>query len=252
MTGLRLRLLPNFACVILLLELGASALAYQCSKLDDSKWEYQETKLLGWKVHIRKELRESEPEKLAKAMVLLEKQLDEIVRVVPGPAVEKLRRIPLWLSPVYPGEQPRCEYHPGAGWLKEHGRDPAMEKGVEFSNIGIFEAEYRRMPNFALHELAHAYHDQYLDQGFSNPQVSELYRKAKDSGKYEQVEQRFGDGRSANTRAYALSNPAEYFAESTEAYFSTNDFFPFTREQLEKHDPQIAQLLGELWNLPKP
>ncbi|MFN6138673.1 MAG: hypothetical protein ACK480_09260, partial [Planctomycetota bacterium] len=103
-----------------------------------------------------------------------------------------------------------------------------------------------------LHELAHAYHDQYLDQGFSNPQVSELYRKAKDSGKYEQVEQRFGDGRSANTRAYALSNPAEYFAESTEAYFSTNDFFPFTREQLEKHDPQIAQLLGQLWNPPKP
>lgn len=252
MTGLRLSLLPSFVYVFLLPMLWVVAYGSPPSNADDPKWEYQETELLGWRVHIRKELRDSESEKLAQALVLLEKQLDEIVRVVPGPAVEKLRRIPLWLSPVYPGEQPRCEYHPGAGWLKEHGRDPAMEKGVEFSNIGIFEAEYRRMPNFALHELAHAYHDQYLDQGFSNPQVAELYRKAKDSGKYERVEQRFGDGRSANTRAYALSNPAEYFAESTEAYFSTNDFFPFTREQLEKHDPQIAHLLGELWNLPKP
>jgi Mlc titration factor MtfA (ptsG expression regulator) len=108
------------------------------------------------------------------------------------------------------------------------------------------------MPNFALHELAHAYHDQCLDQGFSNAQVAERYREAKDSSKYEQVEQRFGDGRSTNTRAYAMSNPAEYFAESTEAYFSTNDFYPFTREQLEKHDPQMAELLGKLWSPSNP
>jgi hypothetical protein len=212
--------------------------------------QYYQSELLGWKLQIRSELKESEPEALAQALTILEKQLQEIVDVVPKSAVTKLKGVTLWFSPVYPNEQPRCEYHPGAGWLKDHGRDPAMEKGVEFSNIGIFEKEYRRMPNFALHELAHAYHDRFLEDGFSNAKIKNAHDIARKAGSYDQVEQRFGDGRSTQTKAYAMSNPAEYFAEATEAYFSTNDFFPFNREQLEKHDPTIAGLLRTLWSQP--
>jgi hypothetical protein len=42
-----------------------------------------------------------------------------------------------------------------------------------------------------------------------------------------------------------LSNPMEYFAEATEAFFSRNDFFPFTREErallaLVEHAPEEA------------
>ena len=210
-------------------------------------WEYDQRDLRGWKLKIRRELKDQEPERLAEALEILDKQLGEIERVLPEPAIVKLRQITLWFSQTYANQQPRAEYHPGAGWLQEHGRDPAMAKGIEFTNIGIFEKEYRRMPNFALHELAHAYHDQFLDQGFGNPKVQEAFTLAKSAGSYDRVEQRFGDGRSTTTRAYAMSNPAEYFAETTEAYFSTNDFFPFTREQLEKHDPQMAELLSKLW-----
>jgi hypothetical protein len=35
-------------------------------------------------------------------------------------------------------------------------RNIAMAGAIEFSNIPIFEREMDRMPNFALHELAHA------------------------------------------------------------------------------------------------
>ncbi len=70
--------------------------------------------------------------------------------------------------------------------------------------------------------------------------VSIAFEKVKSSGLYDRVEQRFGDGRSANVRAYAITNQQEYFAECTEAFFSTNDFFPFSREQLEKHDPECS------------
>jgi hypothetical protein len=137
---------------------------------------------------------------------------------------------------------------PAAGWLKDHGRDPAMARGVEFSNVRIFERETRRMPNFTLHELAHAYHDRTLPDGFDNPQLKAAFENARKNKLYEQVEQRFGDGHSEIVRAYAMTNPMEYFAECSEAYFSTNDFFPFNREQLEKHDPQICGLLSTLWN----
>ena len=124
-----------------------------------------------------------------------------------------------------------------------------MARCVEFTNVRIFESETRRMPNFALHELAHAYHDRVLPDGFANAQIRTVYERASAGGTYDRVEQRFGDGRSAQVRAYAMTNPQEYFAESTEAYFSTNDFFPFTREELDKHDPEMVKVLGKLWGV---
>jgi Mlc titration factor MtfA (ptsG expression regulator) len=50
-------------------------------------------------------------------------------------------------------------------------------------------------------------------------------------------------------RAYAMTNPQEYFAESTEAYFSRNDFFPFTRDELKQQDPEMFKLLEKLWTI---
>jgi Mlc titration factor MtfA (ptsG expression regulator) len=48
-------------------------------------------------------------------------------------------------------------------------------------------------------------------------------------------------------RAYAMTDPMEYFAECTEGFFVRNDFFPYTREELEKHDPEMAALVRKLW-----
>lgn len=201
----------------------------------------------GWRLHISTALLENEPERLEEALKLLEEQLQEIVRVVPEAAVTELRKVPFWISPEYPGTPPGAEYHPDALWLKNHSRDPAMEKGIELTNVRIFAEETRRMPNFALHELAHAYHDRVMPEGFANRSVRNAYERAKASGKYDSVEQRFGDGRSANAKAYAMTTPQEYFAECSEAFFSTNDFFPFTLEQLRKHDPEVTELLAEWW-----
>ena len=51
-------------------------------------------------------------------------------------------------------------------------------------------------------------------------------------------------------RAYAMTNPMEYFAEGTEAFFSRNDFFPFNRDELRQHDPGLDALLSRLWGRP--
>lgn len=207
-------------------------------------------RVAGWQVHVDIALLKTQAEASQRALVLLEKQLTEIVRVVPKPAVGELQKVPLYFSPAYPGEQARAEYHPSAGWLREHGRDPAMAKGVEFTNISIFEQETDRMPNFALHELAHAYHDRVLPKGFDNADVRQAYDRAKASGKYERVECWHGSSRPTTIeRSYALSNPMEYFAEDTEAFFSRNDFFPFTRVELRRHDPEMFALLMRLWGV---
>ena len=209
----------------------------------------QTSNIAGWTVIVSDTLLEEDKAATVRALKSLATQLEEISRVVPAEAVAQLRKVTLWFSPEYPGVQPRAEYHPDAGWLRENGRDPAMAKSVEFTNVRIFERETKRMPNFTLHELAHAYHDRVLDKGFDNPDIKAAFDAAKRKGLYDRVEQRFGDGRSAHVRAYALMSPMEYFAECSEAYFSTNDFFPFARDQLAKHDPVMFSLMKELWSV---
>ena len=124
-----------------------------------------------------------------------------------------------------------------------------MAKGVEFTNVANFEDECRRMPALVLHELAHAYHDRVLPDGHGNATVREAYERALASGRYDAVERRNAKGETRIDRAYALTNPAEYFAETSEAFFSTNDFFPYQREQLRQVDPGACVMLAELWGL---
>jgi hypothetical protein len=202
-------------------------------------------KIQGWTVNISETLREKDPIALDMALKLLETQLKTIWRVVPKRPLAHLLKVTLWLSPEYPNTPARAEYHPGAGWLKENGRDVAMVKSVEFTNVRIFPAETRRMPLFALHELAHAYHDQVL--GNTEPRLIAAYEHAKASGNYDRVERQDSEGRKRLDRAYALTSVQEYFAEGTEAFFGQNDFYPFDKKQLKTHDPELFSLLQKIW-----
>lgn len=210
---------------------------------------YREESVEGWTLRINKALTERDQAAVSQAVDLLRAQLQEIKQQVPAAAVRQLQTVPLWFSPEYPDIPPRAEYHPDEGWLRNHDRNPEMARGIEFTNIRIFAQESKRMPNFALHELAHAYHHQFLTKGFDNPEIIRAFAEAKREGLYESVEQRFGDGRSAQVRGYALTNEAEYFAETTEALFSTNDFFPFRKEQLQRYDPRMFAVLRALWQV---
>ncbi len=203
-----------------------------------------------WKVYLSRKLPSGDAPEMAETLELLRKHLEEIVRVVPANAVAELQKVPFWISPEYPAIRPKAEYHPGAGWLRDHGRDPVMAKGVELTNARRFQQETERMPFFILHELAHAYHDRVLTGGMRNVEIVAAYERAKASGRYEKVE-RVNGGNRPHTfeRAYAMTNPMEYFAETSEAYFGRNDFYPFNRRDLLQQDPEMADLLGKLWGV---
>ena len=211
---------------------------------------YQSQTVEGWTVHVAEPLVAEFQAETEKALEILRKQLQEVDRVVPAAAVVKLKEVPLWFSREYPGIRPGAEYHPGRQWLVDHGRNPEMVQGVEFTDIAIFEVEVDRMPNFVLHELAHAYHDRVLS--YENPEVVKAFDRAKESHTYDSVERWNGSQAAApktRDKAYAMSNPMEYFAESSEAYFGRNDFYPFNHEELLKHDPGMAELLAKVWGV---
>ena len=239
-THLMKRILPaTFAVLGLFLHLHA-----------EDTTSSQTRNIEGWTLHITQELLTEQKKAVDAAMPFLEKQLKEIVRVVPPAAVTKLREVPIFFTLPPKNSRGTAEYHPEVEWLRENGRDPVMAKGVQVSDVANFEKETNRMPNFMLHELAHGYHDRVLT--FEQPDIIAAYEHAKAAKLYDRVERWNGNGK-PNTfeRAYAMTDPKEYFAETTEAFFSRNDFFPFTRAELEKHDPQMFAVLQRVWGVTK-
>jgi pimeloyl-ACP methyl ester carboxylesterase len=202
---------------------------------------YRLRNISGWQVAVSGELLSKEQKAIERAAELLRTQLDELVKIMPAEILKHLQAVPLWMSPTPPGKGPGAEYHPSADWLREHDRNPAMAKAVEFTNIGIFDKEIVRMPMMSLHELAHAYHDRVI--GFENAEIEAVYRQAVEAKSYEAVERSNGK----KERAYALTNAKEYFAETTEAFFGRNDFYPYTAAELERHDPAMYGLLKRVW-----
>ena len=94
--------------------------------------------------------------------------------------------------------------------------------------------------------LAHAYHHQVLT--FEDPEVMKAFRKAAAAGKYNSVK-RWTGKKFTTDKAYAMTNHKEYFAEVTEAFFGKNDFYPFTLEELQKHDPGVVPVLKKKWGI---
>jgi hypothetical protein len=204
--------------------------------------QYTEREVEGWKVRVNRDLLGAQSELGTRALRLLEVKLYDIKRVVPAPAVTRLQSVRIWLG-VDDGHAPCAEYHPSRDWLRDNGYNPDKAKGVEIGNAGRFVTWTVQQPAMILHELAHAYHDQVL--GFENPAVRDAYRKAVEAKTYENVLRSGGK----REKAYALVTVQEYFAEGSEAFFSTNDFYPFVRTELREHDPILYKVLQEAWGV---
>ena len=196
----------------------------------------------GWPVLVQEAWALSEPALAEDVIVHLDIQLYQVERAVPGGQLDSLREVPIWIEPTDPEKLlgGMC-YHPDADWLEEHGYDPRRALGVEISDPGAFLTVTRTQPWVVMHELAHAYHHRVL--GFDEPRIREAYEEAVERGNYEETFRLHG----RPDRHYALTNHKEYFAEGTEAYLGTNDYYPFVRGELERHDPKLHALLRELW-----
>ena len=162
--------------------------------------------------------------------------------VVPEPALGKLRAVTIQLDRDH-GDLRAMQYHPSAGWLKANGYSEAVAKCMHIPDAEEFLSpfENHRMPWVVLHELAHAFHDQTL--GFDEPRIRAAWEKFRDSGKYQSVLMSNGHQR----EHYGLNNPKEFFAEMTECYFGSNDFFPFVAGQMKRDEPAIFALMQEIW-----
>jgi len=178
----------------------------------------------------------------ARALSMLSNHLERIAILIPEKQLAELRKLEIQIEYDHP-ELHTMQYHPEVEWLTEHGYDPALAKRVHIPHAAdlISRQQMLKHPAVILHELAHAYHDQVL--GFDDPGVLAAYKQAMKDGKYEKSLLYTGE----TVKHYATTNHKEYFAESTEAYFYHNDFYPFVRAELRQHDPVSYAEMERVW-----
>jgi hypothetical protein len=236
----RLAVIVLAALLVVGLRRGDSA-AEEPSKFEPTK-NYEPRQVEGWDVLVNRKFLADQPELADRTLTLLRFQLYQVARRLPAEAGEKVRKVRIWVEEDEP-HHPCMAYHPDAGWLRRHDMNPDKARCVEIADARKFLAWTFDQPWMVLHELAHGYHHQSLEGGYGNAEVKAAFDRATGAGLYRKV-LRIG-GR--EEKAYAATNPMEYFAEATEAYFGTNDFYPFVRPELERHDPEMAALLAKLW-----
>ena len=197
----------------------------------------------GWTVRIDDRLLQSPNEDLgARAVRVLEAKLSDIKTVVPAERLKPLQGITIVLD-LNCGKLSSMQYHPSADWLKENGYSTELVKCVHIPVAADLPTRrnINEQPWVVLHELAHAYHDQIL--GFEEPRILEAYQTFKKSG--------HGDAtllyNGKRVRHYGLTDQKEFFAEMSEAYFGSNDFFPFNRAELRTEEPELHALLVNIW-----
>ena len=210
------------------------------------KVEFEIRNIEGWTVYINKKDLAEHKEQMNSALEHLQNQLYQVVRVSPQPAVTKMQElVPIWVEFDTLG----TAYHPRRKWLTDRGHQPPEGLGsmVGFCKARSFCKNTLHQPWVAMHELSHGYDYQFLGGGkcYSNEVIEAAYKRAARSGSYEKVLCRY----SPETKHYAITNKMEYFAENTEAYFGTNDFYPFVRAELREHDPHMCRVLENLWGV---
>ena len=201
----------------------------------------------GWTVQIDARLLSDENSALGEAALkLMSADLLAISGVIPADRLEKLREVPIWIDLSH-GDLRQMQYHPSADWLREHGYSEQLARGVHIPRAALFtDVEHRRTQPWAtLHELAHAYHDRVL--GFDEPRIAAAHERFRQAERYRSVLHVDGGRR----EHYGRTNPMEFFAELTESYFGTNDFYPFVRGELREDNPDVCVLLEEIWGVPR-
>jgi hypothetical protein len=229
--------------MIAVILIGVSALAapaFSQQRAFDPSSVYKRESCQGITILINPEVLKHQPE-AAEMRNELTSQLTAMARVMPERPRSALQNVCIWVEWE---KKPNgaAEFHPSADWLRQHGYNPEKAGHVELSNARNFVQWSRKcQPWMLLHEFAHAYH--FLVLGDHHEGIEAAYKHAVDQELYESVA--FCDG--SKQRAYALTNAKEYFAELSEAYFGKNDFYPFTRDDLKKHDPVGFHLMEQTW-----
>lgn len=215
----------------------------------DTSIELNERSFEGWQIRTEKSL-ESKPDSgFLKLQKLLESDLIQLGFTLPEKALKKLKQISITLLERRECLKPHA-FHIDPKWLKGNcgmseslSRSLVGTKGtIILSGVGVFLETRSMQPSALLHEFSHGFLA-LIDNELLVKELRSTFEKAKKARKYKKVLHYHGK----KIDAYALTDVHEYFAEGSESYFGTNEFFPFVRPELKIYDPDLFKVLIKIW-----
>jgi len=245
--------------------------------LDTSKKDYTDMKIGGWPIKCEKGLFceavvEEDENSSYQTLLKVRKQMDidlkAAVLKLPPKAADLLKNS----TPIYINKSqeygPKCVpvrgrgmcFHPDSQWLKENGMATAKCGCIElFQTCEYLDDNHlwHGKGGVMIHELAHAWHNKFLENGYSNQEIERCYKLAMEEKLYDSVKVHLMDG-TRKRRAYACTDAMEYFAELSVAFLGGvgddeslefNKWFPFNRKELKEHDPRAYEMLKKMWNV---
>jgi len=228
---------------VLIATAGVMSAAGQDRSVPIARFDPVIRKIEGWTCHVDPTLLQGKhAQEGSRCLRMLADHLNRISILVPESRLKKLKQLEIWIEWEHPRLKAK-QYHPSRSWLVANRHDPRLTRKVHIpvARQLIDRNQMLKHPAVVLHELAHAYHDQFLD--FENPRIKAAYEAARAGGKYDRVMAHTG----RTVKHYGMNNHKEYFAEGTETFFYRNDFYPFVRAELKEIDPGFHDLLKAIW-----
>ena len=170
---------------------------------------------------------------------LMSNQLFGMKQFLKDEVIKDLQKIKIYVDIKQKGKS-AAQYHPSKNWLINNKFSSSKAKCIEINHIAEFLRYSKTQAWIMLHELMHAYHDQVL--GFGDKEIKACFNKAIKEGKYGKVKHISGQ----QVQHYSSTDHKEYWSEACEAYFGTNDFYPFVKAEILEYDPEICKILKRL------
>lgn len=189
---------------------------------------------------------------------VLELELGTVSRVLPKKVENVLHSVVVWIE--WHDTQDRdiqtsvAKYYGVSGgsrlgWSLTEKKHPGKANNVEVISMKSLTEEHQPKQKFdrcvLLHEFAHAVHFHIV--GPNNPIVGQTYARAMQRGLYDSAK----DVHDRIIKPYARTSEQEYFAELTCNYLNKLHYFPFTRDELKKHDADGYSMMEKTWGKPE-
>ncbi|MCC6599752.1 MAG: T9SS type A sorting domain-containing protein [Crocinitomicaceae bacterium] len=176
----------------------------------------------------------------------LESNLTEISQMcISSVIMDSLKAVPIFMD--WESSEGISQYHADLSWLIQSNYNQKKWKCIEICNVKNFVAATNlNQPYRIMNEMAHAYLDRVLHM--ENAALVNAFDNAITDDLYTNVQYYVGNGVYATqANALAMTSMDNFFAELTETYFGSNNYFPFTRADFALYDPVAYQMIESIW-----
>jgi predicted Zn-dependent protease with MMP-like domain len=199
-----------------------------------------------WTMQVESELAaQDSTAKLACAR--LQRNLDQMMRVVPEPAATRLHEVKLFvlLGPQSKlgGKASGLEYFQRSAPKFRSDIDPQWKHAiVVYCAKNYLDQNDLWAQKVVVHEMAHAWHLSNWPEKY--PVIVKAHGNAVKQGLYLN---RVDEKGKKIPQAYCLTNQLEYFAELSAMYFARCNYAPYDRDELLRYDLEGYKMIEKVW-----